>query len=427
MQDTSAKKQSAREKVNLLVFVPTFPVVTETFIERELVKLAEMPKLHVTVLALAKGTGALDASLFGRVVYKKLGVVSFFPTFFSAIPLYINCFTRIGTAFALLGNPKVSFAKKVFTFLKAYFYYMPVFAKLQPDFILAQFLSAPSTITMLVAELLQLPYGVSAHARDVFEFAEYVSEKVKTATFITVCNKAAYEKCLRLSGMLSVGQFRMPNVILRYHGVDFAKYSVPGLLARSDSKLVLFNNGRLTEKKGQKYLIEACDILKKSGVDFKLTILAGGGELYTEVQDLITKLGLQAQIDIVNDGKGIPFEEAVGYYQSATIFVYPGVVTGAGDSDGIPNVLIEAALFKLPIIATNAGSTEELVENGNTGVIVPQRDPDSLAKAIIYLAQHKTMQETLAKNCYDKAKKLFNLDQNVSELEKLIVNGVSCN
>lgn len=411
-----------KAKVKLLVFVPTFPVFTETFIERELAKLVARENLDVTVLALKNGTASITETLKPCVTYKELKLLTFFEVVTKSFLVYLAMLPKLAGAYKLLQDstsvsPKSAFAK-IFLLFRVCAFYAPLIKTFTPDFILVQFFSEMSTVAMLVAYFLNIPYAISAHARDVFEFGEYATSKVKTAKFISICNKKALESCILQSGVANP-----KNVILRYHGIDFAKY--PETLFEPTKPLKLLTIARYTEKKGHRYLLEACNMLKAQGVDFTLELIGGGGELYAETKELVSQLGLTTQVHFVNDGKEISFEETLPYFKSAQIYVFPSIVSAAGDSDGIANVLVEAALFKLPVVATNAGSTTELIEHGVTGLVVAQKDPKALAEAIMQLATKPAVRESLATQNYLKAKKMFDLDKNIADLEKMIQSEVS--
>ena len=70
------------------------------------------------------------------------------------------------------------------------------------------------------------------------------------------------------------------------------------------------------------------------------------------------------------------------FLRIAHLFVAPFVETEAGDKDGIPTALLEAMATGLPVVATDAGSITEVINNGQDGVIVTQRSAIALANAI---------------------------------------------
>jgi glycosyltransferase involved in cell wall biosynthesis len=99
----------------------------------------------------------------------------------------------------------------------------------------------------------------------------------------------------------------------------------------------------------------------------------------------------------------------------------PSIETSKGDVDGVPTVVIEAAIAGLPIITTDAGGITDLIVNNDTGIIVPQKDPEALANQIEHLLSHPEIRKSLGMNANKKAGKMFDLDTNIRELENLLL------
>jgi glycosyltransferase involved in cell wall biosynthesis len=100
----------------------------------------------------------------------------------------------------------------------------------------------------------------------------------------------------------------------------------------------------------------------------------------------------------------------------------PSISTSWNDVDGVPTAMIEAALFKLPIVTTDAGSITDLITNSENGILVPQKDSEALAYALEKLIFDESLRIRLGENVYKKAKEMFDLEKNVKELEKLILS-----
>ena len=173
-------------KKKVLVFIPEFPVLTETFIERELDKLVERDKVDLVVFSLKKGAGKISDTLKPKVFYERLGVADV-----PGIIIYVlSHFSEVLKMFRDAKNEHVSVS--FYVFFKS-IGYARKFSRFKPDLILAHFLSEPSTIAMYASKIAKIPYAISAHARDIMITSERVKEKVNTAKFITICNKNAYE------------------------------------------------------------------------------------------------------------------------------------------------------------------------------------------------------------------------------------------
>jgi glycosyltransferase involved in cell wall biosynthesis len=402
------------QKKKILIFVPEFPRLTETFIQREISGLIALGNIEVTVFSLRKAPGELLANISGHVSYRKLNAFLLFKAWIYFLLKDPRKIVRIAKSF--LSFKENGFAGDLLFFAKSVGYAY-LFLQNHPDHIHANFMSWPSTMAMIASQLLDIPYSISAHAKDVMVEGEYFVSKVATAKFISICNKFAYEDCINRCGKKAPS-----NVFLQYHGIDLAHTfgSVPP--AKKGDKLFLFNGGtRLVEKKGQKYLIEAAEILKSKGLDFELHI-AGPGPLYGELVDQIRKLGLQENVFIHGNGDGIPFNEVVAYLKACDIVVQANINLDSGDADGVPTFIIESAMLGKPIIATDAGSITELIFDKKTGLLVPQRDSKALAEAILKLTKEDpAFGISLGKAAREKALEIFDLEKNIKELERLLI------
>ncbi len=406
-----------------LIFIPEFPVLTETFIEREVSKISERGNMDVVVFSILRGKGSISPELKDKVIYSRPNVVDILrSTFF-----VISKFRKIKDAFSNFisientgASPdveiaQIGFGKKLYVFFKSVLY-AHKFSKLNPDIILAHFLSEPSTIAMIIANILEVPYIISAHAKDITVSSEYVEEKVKTARYITICNKNAYQSVLSWANKLGKS-----NVVLAYHGIDIYKISqVPESTDLDVKQPYILSVGRLVEKKGLIYLLEAIKILQDKGILINCAII-GFGPLYEVLVEKIKELDLSETVKIIGGNKGLSNEETLSYYKSADFLVFPSIQTEEGDVDGIANVLFEAGAFKLPVIATDAGSTNELIIDNVTGLVCSQRDSACLANKIEELLGNKEKAKILGENLYNKVKEDFSLDKNIEKLEQMLL------
>jgi len=106
-------------------------------------------------------------------------------------------------------------------------------------------------------------------------------------------------------------------------------------------------------------------------VDAHLTLVGDGAERnhLERVAD-----GLDVSVTFVGE---INPEEVDSYYRAATVFVLPSV-----EGEGMPNVVLEAMAWGLPVVATDSGAVPSVVEDGITGYVIPMRDPEALAARV---------------------------------------------
>ncbi|MBW6442099.1 glycosyltransferase family 4 protein [Patescibacteria group bacterium] len=410
-------------KKKILVFIPEFPVLTETFIERELAKLAERRNVDIRIFSLQEGKGEISEVLRDRIYYQRLKLqdipkeLIFFIRNFSDI---YNSFLGFHKAQKInkkneneINNP--CFFKSLYIFLKSCAY-AEKFSHFKPDLILAHFFSEPSTITMFISKILKIPYGISAHAKDILVTSQYPREKVKSSKFITICNENAYKFVIDTAKGLDTS-----NIYLAYHGVDLQRIyqSVENKDHRPEKPLILAV-GRLVGKKGLEYLIEAGNILKERNLDFCISII-GSGPLYNELTEKIENLNLQDSVKILGSNKGLSNEDTLVHFKSASVFAFPSIETNEGDVDGVANVLLEAGIFKLPVVSTDAGGTGELIINEETGLVVPQRESQDFADKLELVLKNRELSERLGLNLYNKVLDKFSLDRNISQLENMLL------
>jgi glycosyltransferase involved in cell wall biosynthesis len=400
---------TTRKKV--LFFVPSFPVLTETFIEVEIRKLVERNNLDVWILALDGDGEKLPDSLKTKVIYKRLGLI----TALLGILFGVFRLDLVLDASKLIKPKKTTLAKSIFLLIK-YLGYTRIISKVKPDLLVSHFLSEPSTLCMFASRVLSVPYGISAHAKDVTVESEYVPQKMATANFVLVCNKNAQKSLIEQSGNVGINK-----MILQYHGVEVKKnYGQVRRRVEKSEKPLVVSVGRLIEKKGHTYLIEASKILKERGVVHLINII-GPGPMYDELNEKIAELDLVGWVEILGNGTGLSHKETLDYLGKADICIFSGIKTAQGDEDGIPNVLFEYASMNVPIVTTDTGSTTDFIENEKTGLVIPQKDSYLLADAIEKLIFNKELCSELTKNAFQKVNEEFNIDKNIVKLEKILL------
>jgi len=399
-------------KKKIAIFIPEFPVITETFIQRDIVKLIELGNLDIDVLYLRKGSGELDEVL---KPYSHKIRLNFIDLLFSLKYLLFRSEEIKRINHILKGDLTRNYFKRFYLLLKS-LSYANIIRNYKPDEIHVHFYSDFSTIGMFAAIILGVPFSVNAHARDVFEYPHLPKSKANLAKFVAVCNKAAHERCMQISGM------GPEKIHLVHHGIDPEKvFPAHTAATKSDVPMIFMGGTRLTEKKGIEYMIQASKILKDRGIKHRVD-LVGVGSRYKYLLDKIADIGLDKVFFIHGEGKGMSFDELAKFYLVADLFVLPIVKSKAGDSDGIPNVVIEAALAKLPIITTDAGSVNELIMDDVTGVVVPQRNSEVLATEIEKLLIDQDRKKRLGEAAYNKALEMFDQERNVKKLEELLLS-----
>jgi glycosyltransferase involved in cell wall biosynthesis len=179
-----------------------------------------------------------------------------------------------------------------------------------------------------------------------------------------------------------------------------------------DGALSILCIGTLQEKKGQTVLVEAVRILRDRGVPVACTIV-GSGPLAEVVRERIESAGLT---DVVSLGSYRPHAELQELYAEHEVFALPCVVASNGDRDGLPAVLIEAAAAGCVLVSTPVSGIPELIEDCETGLLVPEHDAAALADALERLAGDRALRELLRAGGRRVVAERFDLRRNVAEL-----------
>ena len=151
--------------------------------------------------------------------------------------------------------------------------------------------------------------------------------------------------------------------------------------------------GRHIERKGICYLIEAANYLPRDQFEIRIV---GVGDLTEQLKEQAKVMchpersteGVKSKdlpAEIVFTGKLSP-EALAGEYKTANVFTLPAIVDSKGDTEGLGVVLIEAMELGLPIVASNVGGIPDVVVDGVSGILVPEKDPQALASAYKRLA-----------------------------------------
>jgi phosphatidylinositol alpha-mannosyltransferase len=165
----------------------------------------------------------------------------------------------------------------------------------------------------------------------------------------------------------------------------------------ADGKINILFVGRLERRKGLAYLLNACANIKRSFPNFRLIVVGPGTVLRLRYEKLVEDMNLSDNVVFTGF---VSSAELPSYYSSADIFCAPA--TG-GESFGI--VLLEAMACGKPVVATNIQGYASVLANGDEGLLVPPRDEESLADALLSLLHNKPLRLSMGNKGLVKAEK----------------------
>ena len=288
--------------------------------------------------------------------------------------------------------------------------------QLDPALIHAQF-GLSGILIMPLVQQLQIPFIVHYRGAD-------ATVDPHQARFSSLNHWLYYHRLERLKEtatlFLTVSQFIREKLLAQgfpedkvkahYHGVDLSQFQPDPSIPREP--IVLFI-GRLTGKKGCRDLIQAMAQVQTALPEVELVVI-GEGPLRSELETLAIQdlkrhrfLGVQPQ-SIVKQ-----------WLNKAHILATPSVTTPEGDSEGLPNVVLEAQAMGLPVVSTYHAGIPEAVIHGETGFLVKEHDHQGLAAYILKLFQEDNRWHDLSQRGRSHMETHFNRHRQTRVLESI--------
>jgi glycosyltransferase involved in cell wall biosynthesis len=161
--------------------------------------------------------------------------------------------------------------------------------------------------------------------------------------------------------------------------------------------------GRLVERKGAAYAIRAVGEFTEGGRDVRLVIVGDGPE-----RAALTALAESlAVLDRVEFTGALSPAEVRDRYRAGGVFVMPAVTDWKGEQEGFGMVVVEAMAFGLPVVATRSGGIPDIVRDGETGLLVAERDVGALTRGIASLLDDPSLAARLAEAARDDVRHRF--------------------
>ncbi len=279
----------------------------------------------------------------------------------------------------------------------------------------AHYANTPATVALIVHKFTGITYSFTAHAKDIYLSQKgMLAYKMKNARFVVTCTGYNHQY------LASVADPHSDVPIHRiYHGLDLRVFpSDPRRTPSTNGRPLLLSVARLVEKKGLSYLLQACRRLLDQGYDFDCRIV-GDGPLRPILEKQIRDLALTDHVKLWG---AETHERVIEMFQQATLVALPCVVASDGDRDGIPNALVESLYMGVPVVSTPVSGVPELIHSEENGLLVPERDADSLANAIARLLDHPYLRERLAEVGRQTVLAKFDMAANARYLMQLFMN-----
>ena len=195
-------------------------------------------------------------------------------------------------------------------------------------------------------------------------------------------------------------------------GVDCFKFGFAPRYPPPDGRVRIAMVGRLVEKKGAEFAIRAIAKVATSNKSVEFNLI-GDGPLRKDLEGLVEELKVGNVVKLLGwKDQG----EVIEVLKDSHIFVAPSVTARDGDQDAPNNVLKEAMATGLPVVSTRHGGIPELVEDGHTGLLVPERDVGALADKLGHLIENPKLWPRMGMAARKCVEDRYNLDRLNDEL-----------
>lgn len=382
LSTAGAVVESAR-RFHLCVVGTAWP--PETFIARRLSSLAQR----------GHRVSVLSTQYFGNA--KLAGVDAFDPNAWRA---YARCVWPP----ALLQRPlkatlPVTARGRVFHQLRA----------LRPDVVHFEWVSAAAAHLPLLRGL-GAPVVVSCRGKQTNiwpflpgqeHFAARLRQVFEAASAVHCVSEAMLEDALRLGMPAHKGHVITPAI----DPTDFG----PATETRSDGPIQIIGVGSLTWRKGYEYAIRAIQLLGLPKDSVRYTIV-GGGEEIDRIRYTIEDCGLAGQVEVAGQLSPASVAERL---RTADIFLHASL------AEGLSNAVLEAMAVGIPVVCTDCGGMREAVHDQVSGFVVPIRDPEAMAKALLTLIQNPELRRRFAELGRRRVSEHFTLSAQTDKFERL--------
>ena len=323
------------------------------------------------------------------------------PTMIGNKPIVSKSWQRINDFSAFL------FGRELFTRRRAILH---VFKKERIDVVLVQY--GPVGVALLpVCKKAALPMVVHFHGFDAShndtlkKFSSGYRELFDYVKAIIVVSKVMSHQLQKLGCPVQ-------KIILNYYGVNNIFFTVlPDF--QSENFLAI---GRFVEKKGPEYTIRAFTKVAERFPRARL-FMAGDGPLLQSCKELVKELSLTKHVFFPGVLK---HEMVAGFMQKSLVFVQHSITASTGDSEGSPVVIMEASAASLPVISTFHAGIPDIIEDGVTGILVPEKDIDKMAEAMLTIISDKELAGRMGKAGRERIKSHFTMDRYIAVLRNVL-------
>ncbi len=314
----------------------------------------------------------------------------------------------------LLVHSPLEFAKALYE-LTTCCYFAGHCRRFSAEHIHVHFASRSLSLGLMIGILTDLPISCTVHAFDIFTRSPgSLRIRLAKCKFIAAVSQFNIEYLRNACGK-SVAD--LCHVV--HCGIDVEKFRS---VSRQPEPGRIICVCRLRPKKGLDVAIRACAKLRDNNVKFLFEI-AGDGPQRKALEKLIGRLNLADNVKLLG---GIPNDQLIELYSRACVFLMPCIKAPDGDMDGIPVSMMEAMSCEVPVVSTSISGIPELVKDGITGRLAPEKNVDVLMQILKELLADMGKIEQFGKAGREHVLKDFCISQNAAKLRELIEEIQKC-
>lgn len=205
------------------------------------------------------------------------------------------------------------------------------------------------------------------------------------------------------------------KIIVHHTGVSLERFKFYEKSIQPGETINILTLGRLTEKKGHIYAINAIAKIIAQGKNILYTI-AGDGPLRRELESLVSTLGISNFVKFLGL---VEQKEVLALCEKAHIFLLVNVTAANGDQEGIPGALMEAQACGLPVISSYHSGISEGVLDGKSGFLVPEKDVDALVEKLKFLIENPQIWPKMGRTGRRFMEENFDIDKLNGELVQI--------
>lgn len=296
------------------------------------------------------------------------------------------------------------------------------FRKTPSESIHAAWATGPASAALFLHHINNTPFSIGCHAYDLFRDGGdmLLLEKSKAAKFIHTSTSTARSELIRRGVTAEkIHLIRRSAPVSQQTTSNSAFKRLRSDPSFGNAPIRILSVGRLIAKKGYPELLKILQYLSSVNINFTAQII-GDGPLRKSLQKSISDLGLKNHITLLGS---MPYKEVDKCMRESTdFFFFTGKQATSGDRDGLPNVIIEAMVAGVPVLASPSGAISEAIVPGLTGELLDPCQPELWVCAVRKIKDNPSYAEELRKNARSWVAQNCDARRNAEALNRLFLS-----